>query len=77
MRQNINVTPEYNPYSAMDRQDISRPGACEELRNAISSLIKARVALNASWDQATIMYLINQAIDHIRDAQCPKPENKK
>ena len=70
------MKPEYNPSTAMDKQDIARPGARESLKNAISALITARMFLNANKDQASIMYLINQAIDQIREAQCPEQEQK-
>ena len=61
--------PEYNPYTAMDRQDISSPGARESLRNAIETLIQARIASKQQINGNMAIFYIDQAIDQIREAQ--------
>ena len=58
----------------MDRQDISRPGASEDLRNTIETLIQARIASKQQINGNMAIHFIDQAIDQIREAQCP---NKK
>jgi len=60
------VTPEYNLYTAMDRQDIARPGASEALRNAIETLIQARIASKQQINGNMAIHFIDQAIDTIR-----------
>ena len=60
------MTPKYNPYTAMDRQDISRPGARESLRNAIETLIQARIASKQQINGNMAIHFIDQAIDQIR-----------
>ena len=61
------MTPKYNPYTAMDRQEISRPTAYQGLRNALETLIQARIASKQQINGNMAIHFIDQAIDQIRE----------
>ena len=69
------MKPEYTLYSAMDKQEIARPGAYQGLRNALETLIQARIASKQQINGDKAEYFIDQAIDIIQDQireTCPK-----